>query len=966
MKSRQTLSGHEDSVYDICFAPTDNRLASSGRDGQVILWRPDGSIDRRFDLDEFAAAVRFSPDGGFLAAGNRGGRLALWRTEDGSLVWETVVQGLETIAFAPDGMRLVVGGEQGVFCAFEASSGRQSAAISVGDVHVTSIAFSPDGAHAAVATADAGIFFLDTGTWKQVHTSGQDGRTVVYTCVFAPDGTCAATLQVRKSGPIGTTDDPDLYEIAIWQPLEEEPDPNETLLGHVSWMKGLDFSPGGDLLASGGADEIVCLWDPGFHTLLAEGREHEGMVFGVSFSPDGATLASCAADQTIKLWDAAPDQAQSETVPPGSPLGDALDILSDESGRPVVLNAARRVADRVLLLDSVKEIEDAVAEVVDVAFSVGAVNLGRAVTQTLTVRGEQARRTQDEATAFRCARVNTIFNQAIDDRMGAALKSLDEPKDSPTAPRAVEPTTALAGLNDLLAEVVAGQQPAVQAAERARALNPSADDVLLAATQLHEYWPEVIRGRRNGRPVIAALEIVAELGELTDDELHAFVDDYMGRLLCLQGDNEAGVQWFERGLSAAEALDNPALQCALLGNLANAYRNVGRLREARRAYEDAIASASDNGLYEQHINHLSNLAMVEADVGNTPARIELLREARTVARNHHLDEQLASVANNLGGAYYRVGDYVGARKLYEEALGGAERSQNTRLHALAVGNLAQVLTELGETKEARERFEEALTATKAIGDASAESHALTGLSKLAARDDDAGLAEALALQAVEVAQRGRASTRLLSALTALAGLREQAGSKDDAIAVLEQAAAVGESIRREILRAEEGAGIQTRLADVYGGLVRLYADSNQPREAFERAERGRAALLMRRLERNGAADLEAELAHIGPARRPRVLLPERRGAVRLRHARRRRERGSPRAEERSFGLPGGRAGGLRQRGPRCRARADRRVMGEARGDHDRPGASVSSRRGSARHRSARSAAQLADPCASRR
>jgi WD40 repeat protein len=47
LKSRQTLSGHEDSVYDVCFAPTDNHPASRGRDGPVILWRPDGSIDGR-------------------------------------------------------------------------------------------------------------------------------------------------------------------------------------------------------------------------------------------------------------------------------------------------------------------------------------------------------------------------------------------------------------------------------------------------------------------------------------------------------------------------------------------------------------------------------------------------------------------------------------------------------------------------------------------------------------------------------------------------------------------------------------------------------------------------------------------------------------------------------------------------------------------------------------------------------
>ncbi|MEA5506052.1 caspase family protein [Halotia wernerae UHCC 0503] len=72
-------------------------------------------------------------------------------------------------------------------------------------------------------------------------------------------------------------------------------------LMHNSWVTSVSFSPDGQMLASGGADNTIQLWsDSG--KLLATLNGHSDGVNSVSFSPDGQMLASASTDNTIKLW----------------------------------------------------------------------------------------------------------------------------------------------------------------------------------------------------------------------------------------------------------------------------------------------------------------------------------------------------------------------------------------------------------------------------------------------------------------------------------------------------------------------------------------------------------------------------------------------------------------------------------------------------------------------------------------
>ncbi len=69
-------------------------------------------------------------------------------------------------------------------------------------------------------------------------------------------------------------------------------------LSHTDQVVSIALTPDGSLLASGGQDGTLLLWDLRARRPLRAFRGHTGQIHALAFSPDGRTLASASEDGT--------------------------------------------------------------------------------------------------------------------------------------------------------------------------------------------------------------------------------------------------------------------------------------------------------------------------------------------------------------------------------------------------------------------------------------------------------------------------------------------------------------------------------------------------------------------------------------------------------------------------------------------------------------------------------------------
>ncbi len=93
--------------------------------------------------------------------------------------------------------------------------------------------------------------------------------------------------------------------LIAWDVNAEKPEPLHTIEAHKGWIRAIDVSPDGTLLASVGNDLIVRLWNTSDGKLVREMKGHESHVYNVRFHPSGQHLATGDLMCHLIHWDVA-------------------------------------------------------------------------------------------------------------------------------------------------------------------------------------------------------------------------------------------------------------------------------------------------------------------------------------------------------------------------------------------------------------------------------------------------------------------------------------------------------------------------------------------------------------------------------------------------------------------------------------------------------------------------------------
>ena len=258
-KELASLGGHKDIIQSLRFSPDGKKLAAGSYEYATVWDLPANFATtigepRRFGPHVFRVlAIDFSPDGKHLATGggepSRSGEVKVWDVATGTLLRSLDTLHTDTVfgvRFSPDGAKLATASADKFLKVVRVEDGKELKSFEGHTHHVLAVDWSGDGKQLVTGGADNVLKVWEFETGEQLRTLQAAGKQV--TSVRWVPG---KPLVAGASGD---------SKVKYWNP-NGNGNVARTFTGPVDYVFGVATSKDGKVVAAGGADGILFLWN---------------------------------------------------------------------------------------------------------------------------------------------------------------------------------------------------------------------------------------------------------------------------------------------------------------------------------------------------------------------------------------------------------------------------------------------------------------------------------------------------------------------------------------------------------------------------------------------------------------------------------------------------------------------------------------------------------------------------------